>query len=78
MNRRDLLKYSSLIGVNLLHPNLLWSNALKESVLTDKKYIFSNKTVREFSPNIIPDLSSLKARLHWNENPFGPPKAGVK
>ena len=78
MNRRDLLKYSSLIGVNLLHPNLLWSNALKESVLTDKKYIFSNKTVREFSPNIIPDLSSLKARLHWNENPFGPPKAGLK
>ena len=79
MNRRDLLKYSSLIGANLfLHPNLLWSNSIKESTKTNKKFIFSNKNNREFSPNIIPDLSSLKARLHWNENPFGPSKAALK
>ena len=79
MNRRNLLKYSGLLGANLfLHPELLWSNAIKESAKTDKKYIFSNRSIREFAPNILPDLSSLKARLHWNENPFGPSKAALK
>ena len=79
MNRRQLFKYSGLLSANLIFsPDLVWSGSLTESNRVGEKFILKNKNISEYSPGLNPKLSTLKARLHWNENPFGPSKEVLK
>ena len=79
MKRRDILKYTSLIGIGIASsPEILWSNAVKNAHINNKKFLFKNNFISEYSPKSLPKLSSLKARLHWNENPFGPNPKAIK
>ena len=79
MKRRNLLKYSSALGLGLFtSPSLLWSKELDQSIKSGRNYIFKNEDIIEYSPSTFPKLSELKARLHWNENPYGPSKLALK
>ena len=79
MKRRNLLKYSSALGLGLFtSPSLLWSKELDQSIKSGRSYIFKNEDIIEYSPSTFPKLSELKARLHWNENPYGPSKLALK
>ena len=73
MKRRNLLKYSGLVGIGFVSsPELIWSNALDDSIKKKNEFILKNNIMAEYAPPKMPRLSSLKARLHWNENPYGP------
>ena len=79
MKRRDILKYTSLFGIGIASsPEILWSNAVKNAQINNRKFLLKNKFISEYSPKSLPKLSSLKARLHWNENPFGPNPEAIK
>lgn len=73
MNRRNLLKYSGLFGIGFVSsPEIIWSNAIDRSINRKNEFILKNNIMAEYGPPKMPKLSSLKARLHWNENPYGP------
>ena len=76
-NRRKLLKMGGVLGAGMMaSPELLWSKATEKAIEKGNKLIFQSDTISEFAPPSLPELSTLKARLHWNENPYGPsPKA---
>ena len=79
MQRRKLLKYSGLVGLGIISsPAQLWSNKLQNAVLNGREYILKNDSIMEYAPLTMPKLSTLKARLHWNENPFGPSKTALR
>ena len=73
MNRRKLLKYGGLFGIGFISsPEIIWSNAIDRSINRKNEFILKNNRMAEYGPPKMPKLSSLKARLHWNENPYGP------
>lgn len=76
-NRRKLLRMGGVLGAGMMaSPELLWAKAVKEANENNKKFIFQSDSISEFTPPPLPELKTLKARLHWNENPYGPnPKA---
>ena len=76
-NRRKLLRMGGVLGVGMMaSPELLWSKAIEEAREKKEKFIFQSDSISEFTPPQLPNLKTLKARLHWNENPYGPnPKA---
>ena len=79
MNRRNLLKYSGLFGIGFVSsPEIIWSNAINKSINRKNEFILKNNIMAEYGPPKMPKLSSLKARLHWNENPYGPNPNAIK
>ncbi len=78
LNRREALRLGGLLGVGTFtNIETLWSSNAHAAQLSKKKFIFESNTISEFAPPAMPKLSSLKARLHWNENPFGPSPLAV-
>ena len=77
--RRQLLKYGGLLGLGMIsNPQAIWSNAAYYAQKSGNDFIFQNKFISEFSPPSLPRLDTLKARLHWNENPYGPSPKAIK
>ena len=67
------MKYSGLFGIGFVSsPEIIWSNAIDRSINRKNEFILKNNIMAEYGPPKMPKLSSLKARLHWNENPYGP------
>ena len=78
-NRRNALKLGGLIGLgSIANFETVWSHNVNSANTLNKKFIFESKTISEYTPPVMPKLSSLKARLHWNENPFGPSPMALK
>ncbi|MGS2763369.1 pyridoxal phosphate-dependent aminotransferase [Sinomicrobium sp. M5D2P9] len=76
-NRREWLKKGMLsIGAVALAPHTMWSENVIRSGKEHHKFLYNSRSFNEYTPPKLPDLDKLKARLMWNENPYGPsPKA---
>lgn len=71
--RRDWIKKSLLsLGAVAVAPQVVWSNRVENALTTKSKFLFHNNHFNEYTPPRFPDLDNLKARLMWNENPYGP------
>ncbi|QLE01343.1 histidinol-phosphate aminotransferase family protein [Galbibacter sp. BG1] len=80
-SRREWFKKGALAaGALALTPMDIWGKAVEEASVKKQKFIFDAGYggLNEFTPPKFPDLSTVKARLLWNENPYGPsPKASI-
>ncbi|MGO4911310.1 pyridoxal phosphate-dependent aminotransferase [Leeuwenhoekiella sp. W20_SRS_FM14] len=77
--RRDWLKKITFsMGALALAPTALWANAVENAQANNQKFIYKNPVFDEFTPPKFPDLSTVNARLVWNENPYGPSKLAAK
>ncbi len=77
--RRDWIKKSLLsIGAIAVAPQVLWSNQVKSALASNSRFIYNTSGFNEFTPPRFPDLDNLKARLMWNENPYGPSKKAAE
>ncbi|MFI2741528.1 pyridoxal phosphate-dependent aminotransferase [Zhouia sp. PK063] len=78
-SRREWFKKSALaVGALAFTPKEVWSAAVDEAQFKNHKFLNNayNSDFKEYTPPKFPDLSTVKARLVWNENPYGPsPKA---
>lgn len=78
VNRRKWLQSGMLaIGGIALTPNSLWANMVSQARNENRKFLFRNSVFNEYTPPEFPDLNNIKARLVWNENPYGPSKKAV-
>ncbi|MDG3583167.1 pyridoxal phosphate-dependent aminotransferase [Galbibacter pacificus] len=74
-SRREWLKKGAIAaGALAFSPYELWSAKVHESHIDQQPLMFKNalSNFNEFTPPKFPDLSTVKARLVWNENPYGP------
>ncbi|WP_299611156.1 histidinol-phosphate transaminase [uncultured Aquimarina sp.] len=79
INRREWLKKGVLtLGSIALIPSDIWANTVIEAQRHNQKFLYQNSLFDEFTPPELPDLSTVKARLIWNENPYGPSKKAAK
>ncbi|UZO80159.1 histidinol-phosphate aminotransferase family protein [Aquimarina sp. ERC-38] len=79
INRRDWLKKGFLtFGAMTIVPSEMWSNTVINAQQNNRKFLYQNSVFDEFTPPKFPDLSTIKARLVWNENPYGPSKKAAK
>ena len=77
--RRDWLKKITFsMGALAIAPTALWANAVENAQANNQKFIYQNPVFEEFTPPKFPDLSTVNARLVWNENPYGPSKLAAK
>ncbi|SFU39520.1 histidinol-phosphate aminotransferase [Pustulibacterium marinum] len=74
LNRRNWIKRSALaVGAITMTPTDIWASKVEAAQLQKRKFLFDNDALfNEFTPPKFPDLSTVKARLVWNENPYGP------
>ena len=71
--RRDWIKKSLLsIGAATVAPQFLWSKQVETARAANSKFLYHQNGFNEYLPPKFPDLETLKARLMWNENPYGP------
>lgn len=78
-SRRNWLKTSALaMGAMALNPQELWSKQVEKSQFLDKKFLYDSPLFNEYTPPKFPDLSTVNARLVWNENPHGPSKKAAE
>lgn len=79
LHRRDWLKKMALsVGAVAVAPTALWAATVEEAQKNNQKFLYRNTSFDEFTPPRMPDLSTVKARLVWNENPHGPSKLAAK
>ncbi len=79
ISRREWLRKGFLtFGAMTLVPTEIWSNTVKDAQRNNSKFLYQNPVFDEFTPPKFPDLSTIKARLVWNENPYGPSKKAAK
>jgi len=72
-NRREAMRLGGILGLGAFTGiEKIWSANVNNAHLKNKKFIFESASISEYAPPPLPKLSTLKARLHWNENPFGP------
>lgn len=77
--RRDWIKKSLLsMGALAVSPQIVWSNQVNSALSTNSKFLYNTSGFNEFTPPKFPDLDNLKARLMWNENPYGPSKKAAE
>ncbi len=77
--RRDWIKKSLLsLGAVAVAPQEVWSNRVENALTTKSKFLFHNNHFNEYTPPRFPDIDNLKARLMWNENPYGPSKMAAE
>ena len=78
-NRRDwILKSAAAMGAIAFAPQQIWSTTVAEAQAANRKFLYHNNTFNEFTPPKFPDLSTVNARLVWNENPHGPSKKAAQ
>lgn len=76
--RRDWIKKSSLFaGTLALTPYEIWAKRSLKSQQNNRKFLYPDNSIfNEFTPPANINFNTVKARLAWNENPYGPsPKA---
>ncbi|KAA1244967.1 histidinol-phosphate transaminase [Aquimarina sp. RZ0] len=79
IDRREWLKKGFLtFGAMALVPSEIWSDTVTDAQKNNRKFLYQNPVFDEFTPPEFPDLSTIKARLVWNENPYGPSKKAAK
>ena len=66
------------VGAVAVAPTALWAATVEEAQKNNQKFLYRNTSFDEFTPPRMPDLSTVKARLVWNENPHGPSKLAAK
>lgn len=73
-SRRNWLKTSIFsLGAMALSPDKIWADSIEYAHKTNSKFLFPGVLpFNEYTPPKFPDLKTIKARLCWNENPFGP------
>ncbi|MEH6703909.1 MAG: histidinol-phosphate transaminase [Galbibacter orientalis] len=74
-SRREWFKKGALAaGALALTPIDLWSATADYAHGNKQPFMFNSNlsSFKEFTPPRFPDLSTVKARLVWNENPYGP------
>ena len=77
--RRDWLKKMALsVGAVTIAPATLWAEAVEKAQAKNQKFLYKNAVFDEFTPPKMPDLSTVNARLVWNENPYGPSKMAAE
>ncbi len=77
--RRDWLKKLALtVGAVAVAPTSLWAKNVENAQRNNQKFLYQNPVFDEFTPPKFPDLSTVKARLVWNENPHGPSKKAAE
>ncbi len=77
--RREWIKKGLLsIGALAVTPQILWANRVNEAISSKRRFLFNTSGFNEFTPPKFPDLDNLKARLMWNENPYGPSKEAAQ
>ncbi len=77
--RRDWLKKMTLsIGAIAVAPATVWTNTVEIAQTKNQRFLYQNPIFDEFTPPKMPDLSTVKARLVWNENPHGPSKKAAE
>ncbi len=77
--RREWIKKGLLsVGALAVSPQILWSNQVNIALKSNSRFLYDNPGFNEFTPPKFPDLDNLKARLMWNENPYGPSKEAAK
>ncbi|WP_290475405.1 MULTISPECIES: hypothetical protein [unclassified Leeuwenhoekiella] len=77
--RRDWIKKLALsIGAVAVAPTALWADTVEKARRNNQKFLYQNSVFDEFTPPKFPDLSTVKARLVWNENPHGPSKKAAE
>lgn len=78
IDRRSLLKLGGLAGIGaVMNVEQIWSHNVQKAFINNDEFIFESNSISEYAPPPLPKLDTLKARLHWNENPFGPSKKAV-
>ncbi|WP_031425295.1 pyridoxal phosphate-dependent aminotransferase [Flavimarina sp. Hel_I_48] len=78
-SRRTWLKQSAVaMGAMAFAPQQIWASTVKEAQQEGRKFLYHKSTFNEFTPPKLPDLSTVNARLVWNENPHGPSKMAAK
>ena len=76
LSRREWLKKGLFASGALTFGAALPMNSMGASLKEDANYIYYSNGFKELKRPKLPDLSTLKARLFLNENPYGPsPKA---
>ncbi|MAZ29372.1 MAG: histidinol phosphate aminotransferase [Cytophagaceae bacterium] len=79
LQRRDWLKKSVLsLGALAVAPQITWAETVKSAQKNNKKFLYGNPFFDEYTPPTFPDLTTVKARLVWNENPHGPSKKAAE
>ena len=77
--RRDWLKKLAFTaGAVAIAPTSLWAATVETAQRKNQKFLYQNPVFDEFTPPKFPDLSTVKARLVWNENPHGPSKKAAE
>ena len=77
--RREWLKKMAFsVGAVAVAPTALWATTVEQAQRNNQKFLYKNSAFDEFTPPKFPDLSKVKARLVWNENPHGPSKLAAK
>ncbi|RZS92649.1 pyridoxal phosphate-dependent aminotransferase [Aquimarina brevivitae] len=78
VNRRQWLQNGLLaMGGIALAPTSVWGEVVKQAQQNNQRFLFQNSYFDEFTPPEFPDLNTVKARLVWNENPYGPSKKAM-
>ncbi len=79
LNRREVIRLGGLFGLGAFSNfEEMWGAGVNNAHQKNKKFIFESPSISEYAPPPLPKLSTLKARLHWNENPFGPSDYAIK
>lgn len=78
-SRRNWLKKSAIaVGAMAFAPQQIWANSVEAAQRENRKFLYHKSTFNEFTPPKMPDLSTVNARLVWNENPHGPSKLAAQ
>ncbi|MEH6407881.1 MAG: histidinol-phosphate transaminase [Leeuwenhoekiella sp.] len=79
LNRRQWLKTGALaFGAVAVAPTSLWSKTVEDAQKQNRRFLYTHNSFNEFTPPKFPDLTTVRARLVWNENPHGPSKLAAK
>lgn len=79
-NRRDWIKKSALIvGAMALTPYDIWAKKSLEAQQNNEPFLYPEHfAFNEFTPPKTFNFATVKARLGWNENPYGPSKKATE
>ncbi|MEM1136259.1 MAG: aminotransferase class I/II-fold pyridoxal phosphate-dependent enzyme [Bacteroidota bacterium] len=78
LSRREWLKKGLFASGALTFGAALPMNSMGFALKEDNKYIYYSNGFKELKAPKLPDLTTLKARLFLNENPFGPSKKALE
>lgn len=79
LNRREWLKRGALAFTAVaLTPRETWASLVVKAQNEKRSFLYETHTYfNEFVPPELPNFNMVKARLIWNENPYGPSKKAI-